>query len=97
MVTTIEGDIHEWVQTTRRGQAGDPRFIMAALKCVDQRCRLLGLDNQEGNRNVGGPVVREVVVESREDIQRLVTVDEAVELRRTETRVQEKVIEGEMI
>ncbi len=29
---------------TRRGQAGDPRFLTVVLKCVIKRCELLGLD-----------------------------------------------------
>ena len=30
--------------TRREGQVGDPRFLDMALKCVERRCKLLGLD-----------------------------------------------------
>lgn len=33
--------------TRRRGQAGNPAFLQTVLKCVDQRCRILGLNAPE--------------------------------------------------
>ena len=33
-----------WDRSRDDGGAGDPRFLTAALACVDRRCRLLGLD-----------------------------------------------------
>lgn len=31
----------------RRGQSGNPAFLQTVLKCVDQRCRILGLNAPE--------------------------------------------------
>jgi hypothetical protein len=41
VTVTTEG---EKTSEERRGQAGDPRFLEIALKCVKQRCELLGLN-----------------------------------------------------
>jgi len=32
------------VTKTRKGQAGDPRFLDGVLKCVDRRCKIIGVD-----------------------------------------------------
>lgn len=31
------------VQSTQKGQAGDPRYLVVIDKCIDRRCKLLGL------------------------------------------------------
>jgi DNA-binding CsgD family transcriptional regulator len=38
------------VETTRRGQAGDPRFLDKVSWCIDQRCKLLGLVKAPDNK-----------------------------------------------
>ena len=44
------------VETTRttKGQCGDPRYLDVVLKCVDRRCKILGLEAplKVDNRNV---------------------------------------------
>ena len=63
--------------TKRKGQAGDSQFLQVALKCVERRCRLLGLDaptrvdvtTQEND--IADIVIG--VVETREEAQRALT------------------------
>jgi hypothetical protein len=33
-----------WERSRRDGGAGDPRFLKAALSCVERRCKLIGAD-----------------------------------------------------
>ena len=42
-----------------KGQAGDPRFLDIVMKCVDRRCKILGVDapvKQQVTGADGGPV-----------------------------------------
>lgn len=41
---TEEGEDAGKRVVTTKGQAGDPRFIELVLKCIERRCKLLGLD-----------------------------------------------------
>lgn len=43
-ITTTDDDGKTTTRDEERGQAGDPRFIDIVLRCVKQRCELLGLD-----------------------------------------------------
>lgn len=48
------------VNQTSKGQAGDPRFLAGVERCIERRCKLLGLDAPE-KREVtgkdGGPLL----------------------------------------
>lgn len=52
---------------TRKGQAGDPRFLQGVQWCIDRRCKILGIDAPQKLEHTGaggGPLVfKEVVVE----------------------------------
>jgi hypothetical protein len=94
-VVVFEGTItDQWVQHFREGQAGDPRFLKIAQDCVDRRCKLLGLDADTANRNQGGPVVVEVVVTSRDEIQQLETFDAALARRHAQQKLLETSADG---
>ena len=40
LVTERPGEVNQ----TRKGQAGDPRFLAGVERCIERRCKLLGLD-----------------------------------------------------
>ena len=48
---------------TRKGQAGDPRFLTGIQWCIERRCKILGIDapaKQEHGGLGGGPIKVEV-------------------------------------
>lgn len=51
--TTAEGT---QTVTTRRGQAGDPRFLDVISKCIQDRCKLLGLLDERNRTNISNTV-----------------------------------------
>ena len=51
---------------TRKGQAGDPRFLTGIQWCIERRCKILGIDapsKREHGGMGGGPIQVEVEVE----------------------------------
>jgi len=69
---------------TRKGQAGDPRFLTGVQWCIERRCKIIGIDaplKQEHGGIGGGPIQIEDVNETRqrllESIQRSVARDDA--------------------
>lgn len=59
------------IQQTSKGQAGDPRFLAGVERCIERRCKILGLDaptKQEITGADGGPIETKDV--SLTDVQR---------------------------
>jgi len=62
--------------TTTKGQVGDSRFLTEVIRCSESRRKMIGADAPEKHEHGGqdgGPVIREVVVKSREDLKRLIS------------------------
>lgn len=62
----VEGTVEEpgKVVRTRKGQAGDPRFLAGVQWCIERRCKILGLDAPERmDWTSGGHVIRIEAVE----------------------------------
>jgi len=58
-----EKDQPDKVVRTRKGQAGDPRFLAGVQWCIEKRCKILGIDAPQG-LNIGGAVTLTVVREN---------------------------------
>ena len=59
--TTQEGtpDSVDKVKKTKKGQAGDPRFLQGVQWCIERRCKILGVDAPERHEVTGkdgGPI-----------------------------------------
>ena len=63
--TGAQGSINKTIETIER-KAGDPRFLAEAFKCIERRCRILGLDapnkigfGSEGKSELVGRIIVE--------------------------------------
>jgi hypothetical protein len=41
------------ISKTRKGQAGDPRFLSGIQWCIERRCKILGIDAPEKHKHSG--------------------------------------------
>jgi len=73
--TTKDGKIQEVIRHGQSG-SGDPRFLAEARHCVERRCRILGLEQQQDNINSTHVDIVEIEVTNREDAHRILSVQE---------------------
>jgi hypothetical protein len=77
-IDSADGKRYE-VQTQRKGQAGDPRFLQGVQWCIERRCKILGIDaptRAELTGKGGGPLSLQIV-EQIVDGSDLITDDTA--------------------
>jgi hypothetical protein len=48
-----DGTVKNKAQVRKEGQAGDPRFLETVHRCIERRCKLLGLDPPERRELTG--------------------------------------------
>lgn len=67
----------------RSGQAGDSRFLVAAIKCVQERCKLIGAykEAEKDENEAGRPMGVLVVVDSPEEAQKMLSYADFEEAR----------------
>lgn len=64
----------EKITKTEKGQAGDPRFLAGVERCIERRCKLLGLDAPEKRELTGrggGPITFNLDGLSDDDLERI--------------------------
>jgi hypothetical protein len=68
-----------------RAKAGDSRYLKIILDCIERRSKLLGLERSEETTTREVLMVREVIVESRDQARRMVNYQEAYDDKQAPT------------
>jgi hypothetical protein len=79
-------------KTKKKGQSGNAAHLAIVLKCIEMRCKLLGLNEIQAAEEAQAVVV-EVVVNDRSQVQKLLNYQEYQEL----TAVQGEVVKTETV
>lgn len=75
---TREGtpDSVDKVKKTRKGQAGDPRFLQGVQWCIERRCKILGVDAPDRHELTGAIAIGDWKANAARRLARIQDMDE---------------------